>query len=111
MKEVKSIYRILAQTETVTMNATTSKELTEKEAREVGEKEVLAYHDKTIYQRFVAIPLCTKHQWEDGNVNFCPRCGERLAELNDDHADNWFDGECPQCEAQLEINIHVYSED
>ena len=110
MKEVKSLYRILAQTETATANATTSIELTEKEAREVGEKEVLVYFDKNIYQRFVAIPLCTKHQWEDGNVNFCPRCGERLTELTDDHADNEYYGECPQCEAQLEISIHVYSE-
>ena len=46
MKEVKSLYRILAQTETATANATTSIELTEKEAREVGENKLRTVDDR-----------------------------------------------------------------
>ncbi len=73
MKEVKSLYRILAQTETVTMSATTSIELTEKEAREVGEKEVLAYFDKNIYQ------MCRKApRFSAGDIRRSPS-GEAFA--------------------------------
>ena len=111
MKEVKSFYRILAQTDTITITAQTSKELSEKEAKEAAEKEVLLHPDKEVYHRVVAIPLCTKEQWKGGNVNFCPRCGERLTEPDEDDVTSEYYGECYGCGAQLEINIRVHEDE
>ena len=111
MKETKSLYRVLAQTETITITAQTSVELTEAEAKETALKDVLIHPDKNIYQRFVVVPLCTKEQWKGGNVNFCPRCGSRLTEPDEDSVDSEYYGTCFNCEAELEINVHVYPDE
>ena len=110
MEKVKSLYRIIAQTDTITITANTDKDVSEAEAQEAA-KEVLVAPDMSVYHHFVALPLCTDEQWKGGNVNFCPRCGERLSEPDDDSVDSEYRGMCFSCNAELEIDITVYDDD
>ena len=105
MEKAKSLYRIIAQTDTITITAKTGKDVSEAEAQEAA-KEVLV-QDMNVYHHFVALPLCTEEQWKGGNVNFCPRCGERLSEPDEDSVDSEYYGMCFNCEAGLGINITI----
>ncbi|WP_103110809.1 hypothetical protein [Brevibacillus reuszeri] len=104
-EEKKYLYRILAQTEGMTITGETKEEVTEAEA--IADVKTTFLHEKVVeaggYRNFVTIPICTKEEWRLGNVNFCPRCGKRLEDVED----NYFNGECFECGADLDISINV----
>lgn len=102
MEDTKKLYKIIVQTETITISAQTSNDVSWNEAAEIAQKDVL--HGQN-YRNFVALPVCTVEQWEGHNVNFCPRCGHNLAEY-DDSVDNEFRSDCPNCYAELDITIY-----
>lgn len=110
-EEKKYLYRILAQTEGMTITGETKEEVTEAEA--IADVQTTFLHEKVVeaggYRNFVAIPICSKEEWEAGHINFCPRCGNKLKYIED----NFFDGDCHNCEASLEIaiTIHRFDED
>lgn len=108
-EEKKYLYRILAQTEGMTITAETKGEVTEAEA--IADVKTSVLHEKVIeaggYRNFVALPICTKEEWKSGNVNFCPRCGKRLEDIED----HFYSGECFECGADLDVSINVYSFD
>jgi hypothetical protein len=110
-KNALMLYRILAQTETISIEAKTSRAVTEKEAIEDAKKHVL--HPETVaaggYRPFVVLPMGTEHQWKYGHINFCPRCGAYIGdEMGDpeiDIANNEQEFECPECYATVYTNI------
>lgn len=105
------LYRILAQTETINIEAKTSRAVTELEAIEDAKKHVL--HPDTIaaggYRPFVILPMGTEHQWKYGHINFCPRCGayigDEMGEPEDDMANDEQEFECSECYAHVYVNI------
>lgn len=110
-EETKYLYRILTQTEGMTITAETKDEVTEAEA--IADAKTCVLNEKVVevggYRNFVALPICTKEEWEVGNINFCPRCGKKLEGIEN----SYFDGDCHHCEASIEvaINIHRFEED
>lgn len=105
------LYRILAQTETINIEAKTSRAVTESEAVEDAKKHVL--HPNTVaaggYRPFVVIPMGTEHQWKYGHINYCPRCGSYIGdEMSDPEsgiANNVQEFECSECEATVFVDI------
>ncbi|MFE4571375.1 hypothetical protein [Paenibacillus chitinolyticus] len=105
--DTSKLYRILAQTEGVTITTDTSKNMTESEAKVVAQNDVIAPNGK--YQPFVLIPICTEFQWKYGQINFCPRCGKNICEsVGGDYLEGVTDQlefDCPECEATMFIHI------
>ncbi|WAH35016.1 hypothetical protein [Alicyclobacillus dauci] len=106
----KLIYRIMAQTDTLTVSAETSIEVTADEVAEIASKDVLL-GDGVRYKNFVALPICTKEQWDGGHVNFCPRCGNRLNEYDTDSVETQYNGDCFRCNSTIDVSIEVYEEE
>lgn len=110
-KQVPMLYRILAQTEKISIEAKTSCAVTEQEAVEDAKKHVL--HPSTVavggYRSFVVLPMGTEHQWKYGHINFCPRCGSyignEMGDPEDECANNEQEFECPECDATVYANI------
>jgi hypothetical protein len=104
---VKKLYRIITQTEGMTITAETSHDMTESEARNAAEKDVLSPNGK--YKPYVLVPICTEFQWKYGQINFCPRCGHNISEYvggdNLEGVTESLEFECPQCEAEVYVNI------
>ncbi|MEJ8546602.1 hypothetical protein [Brevibacillus borstelensis] len=107
---MEKIYRIIAQTETLTITAQT-KETTEDQAIADAKQHVLSPSvvEAGGYQPFVILPICTEEQWKGGNINFCPRCGASLLDEDDDSINDSLSLDCLECNASLDISIHVYS--
>jgi protein-arginine kinase activator protein McsA len=109
MSEEKMIYRIKAQSKghTVTITAETSKEVTQEEAIKIAKTSVLVGTNLD-YAPFLVEPLCTEEQWEEGHINFCPRCGKNIADM-DLGTMGLF--ECMECGAYVDVNIMEVQED
>lgn len=102
----KQLYRIIAQTNELTITAETSKELTADEAREEAIKHVLSPTGK--YNNHILQPIGTLNGWKHGHINFCPRCGKNISEEMGDSSDmvnNMQEFECPECEADIYVHI------
>ncbi|MBH0328255.1 hypothetical protein ABH14_00300 [Brevibacillus brevis] len=110
-KSEPMLYRILAQTETINIEAKTSRAVTELEAIEDAKKHVL--HPKTVaaggYRPFVVLPMGTEHQWKYGHINYCPRCGkyigDEMGDPEDGIANNVQEFECSECYATVFVDI------
>ncbi len=106
MGNIKRLYRIIAQTNEMTITAETSKELTAKEARENALKHVLDPAGQ--YNNHIVQPISTLHGWKYGHINFCPRCGKNISEEmgdSSDFANNVQEFECPECLAEVFVDI------
>lgn len=102
----KQLYRIIAQTDGITITAETSKELTETEAREEAIKHVLLPTGN--YNNHVLQPIGSLNGWKYGHINFCPRCGKNISEEMGDSSEivnNMQEFECPECEAEVYVEI------
>lgn len=101
-KEQKLIYRIIAQTDTITITAQTSKAVTE----EAAYKDVPLVTANNTVERFIVFPVATQESWDNGHINFCPRCGTRQEYIQD----NYSRFECSECNAEVDCNITTYDE-
>lgn len=100
--EEKFLYKIHAQTDSISITATTDIEMTAAEAAESAVKDVLSENSK--YHSFVALPITTQERWENGSINYCPRCGTNISEYGL-HENARTD--CQECDASLDINIEI----
>lgn len=103
---MKKLYRIIAQTDEMTISADTSKEMSDKEAIEIAEQEILSPTGS--YRNFIIQPLGTLHGWKYGHINFCPRCGKYIGDEMGDStavANNYQEFDCPECEAEVSVEI------
>ncbi len=106
MSNAKLLYRIIAQTNELTITAETSKELTAEEAREEAIKHVLIPGGN--YNNHILQPIGTLNGWKYGHINFCPRCGKNISEEMGDSSEivnNVQEFECPECEAEVFVEI------
>lgn len=108
--ETPMIYRTFAQTESITITAETKGAVTMARAEIDVEDHVLPKHIQSDLKPWVTLPIATQESWDRGYVNFCPRCGKRIEDTDDN---NWL-GDCFECGAELDIQITIpefYSED
>jgi DNA-directed RNA polymerase subunit RPC12/RpoP len=102
----KLLYRIMAQTDTMTVSADTAVELTLAEAREKTIKSVLNPDGQ--YNNHILQPIGTLNGWKYGHINFCPRCGKNISEEMGDSRDivnNYQQCDCPECDAEVMVHI------
>lgn len=102
----KQLFRIIAQTNGMTITAQTSKEMTEDEARKAALEDVLSPTGK--YNNHVIQPIGTLNGWKHGHINFCPRCGKFIGDHIGDSAEYVTDVqefECPECDAEVFVEI------
>lgn len=100
------LFRIIAQTDSMTISADTVKELTEQEARETAKESVVSPTGN--YNNFIVQPLGTLNGWKYGHINFCPRCGKNISEEMGDSSNivnNYQEFDCPECEAEIFVHI------
>ncbi|MNW54805.1 hypothetical protein D3C74_324240 [compost metagenome] len=104
-KELKMIYRTIAQTESgLTITAETKKAVTLEKAELDVEEHVLPKHIQDTLKPYVTLPISSTEGWKNGHVNFCPRCGRKLG--SDEGTDsNAYFGDCFECGAELDITI------
>jgi hypothetical protein len=110
--EEKLLYRILAQNNTISINATTSVEMTAQEAADVATQEVLLKGE--LYHNFFVQPISTANGWKYGHINFCPRCGCNIHKEMGDSQDVVNNSErfnCPKCGAYVDVTIFSTPED
>lgn len=104
--EIAYLYRILSQNDDLNIVATTSTEMTREEANRTALQDIIA-PDGT-YHPFVVQPIATAHGWKYGHINFCPRCGEHIAEDIGDSREMATDQQefdCPKCNATMYVHI------
>jgi hypothetical protein len=106
--EEKLLYKIIAQTEGITITAQINEDMTEDEVIKAAEEHTL--HKATMeagkYRNFIVLPVCTREQRNNGNINYCPRCGHKMEDMDE----NYYQGECWECNATLDIHITTYGE-
>lgn len=108
-KELNQIYRIIAQREGITVTADTSGDVSKAEAKEIAVKEVLMGADKVpSYQHFITLPITTQDRWDQGFINFCPRCG---ANISDHQHENYANFECHECDASIRARVFNFGEE
>jgi hypothetical protein len=108
MGEKKMIYKIKAQTKEndhgITVTAQTKSGVTHEEAISIAKKDVLLEPMAELYTNFIVEEIATEDGWKYGHVNFCPRCGSRIEDVDD----NYYSAECVSCYAELDVHITVY---
>lgn len=105
----KYMYRIIAQKTGITITAETSNDVTFDEAKTIGIADVLGGVDKLVnFEPFVVLPITTKERWDEGTINFCPRCGKNLGDYGLETYGNF---DCDSCGASMEVQIHRFSVD
>ena len=105
-KEENQMYRVLEQKEGITITAETSIDLSFEEVKKTAIVNVLGGIDKAVkFQPFVVLPITTKERWEDGSINFCPRCGKNLAEQE---LERYATFDCYECKASMEVQVHTF---
>lgn len=97
------LYRIKAQKadNSINITATTSNDVSLEEAIDIATKDVLVSPTES-YRHFIVEPICTKEDWKEGVVSFCPRCGSNLKDY-DLGKGGVFD--CYECNTTIEANI------
>lgn len=106
MDNDKQLYRIIAQTNEITVSADTTAEMTAAEARKAAEDSVLSPTGN--YRNYILQPMGTLNGWKYGHINFCPRCGKNISKEMGDSRDivtDWQEFECPECEAEVLVHI------
>jgi NADH pyrophosphatase NudC (nudix superfamily) len=103
LKEEKRYYRIIAQTETMTITGQT-KAVTEEQA--IKDAPLVIGGGSFPTRSFVLQPIATEDAWNSGYINFCPRCGSKQ-----DIEDSWSRFECDNCSAEVDCNITVYDDE
>jgi hypothetical protein len=105
MGEKKMIYKIKAQTKEndhgITVTAQTKLGVTHEEAINIAKKDILLEPMAERYTNFIVEEIATEDGWKCGHVNFCPRCGCRLEDIDD----NYYRGECFDCHAEIDVHI------
>ncbi|UYX56280.1 hypothetical protein M3Y14_34090 (plasmid) [Bacillus thuringiensis] len=101
--EKEMLYRITAQTadNELTIRATTSNDVSLEEAIDIALKDVLV-SPKEKYRHFTVEPICTKEDWKEGVVSFCPRCG---INLKDSEIGKGGVFDCYDCNTTIEAHI------
>ena len=102
MNDDTMLYRILAQTETITLSSMTNKDVSFEKAKEIGKKDVLLGKDVVTYEPCVVVPVTTQERWEERTINFCPRCGANLHEYELEPSARF---DCLECETSMDIDI------
>ncbi|MEK5060509.1 hypothetical protein ACFSUM_18660 [Virgibacillus siamensis] len=92
----KKMYRMKAQTETITITMFPKVATTHEESENEAKKH-LPFETKP----FVVEEICSEEEWKEGQPNFCPRCGSRTS-----FDDNGF-YECSDCEAQGHVSVEI----
>lgn len=99
MSNEKKMFRVIAQTDDITvtlnMNGCHTIAQVESDARK---------HIPPGTRPYVIQEICNEEEWELGELNFCPRCGNKA----------YFDGygrfECDGCNVVGEANIELIGE-
>lgn len=113
--ETPKIFRIITQSEGVTMTAQTARAVTQQEASQIAEKDLIPPNVKL--QNYILQPICTERQWKYGQINFCPRCGKNICEdpeiggEDDRWVNNSQEFECPECYAEIWVEIKSTEEE
>ncbi len=103
--EEKKLYRVIAQKEGITITAEMSREMTMKEAVDAATTEVIGGVHKIVdFQPCVAVPITTQERWDEGYINFCPRCGANISEYE---LYEFAETECHECDASINIRIDL----
>lgn len=102
--EEKMIYKVMAQKDGYTITAQTE-QLKFDDAIQAA---TLLISRETDLRPFVLIPVSTKKRWQEGTINFCPRCG---ANLKDYELDTYADFECSSCDASVKVTVMGVSDD
>lgn len=103
MEKDKQIYKLLAQKDGVTITANTSNAVTFDEAKEIAINSVLGGVDKAVsFEPVVVLPVTTQERWEDGYINFCPRCGQNVQDFE---LEQFGEIDCHNCGAVSEVQI------
>lgn len=102
--EKEMLYRIKAQKadNSISITAETSCDVSFEEAIDIATKEVLVSPAES-YRHFIIEPICTKEDWREGVVSFCPRCGSHLRDYGIGKG-GVFD--CYECNTTIEAHIH-----
>ncbi|MED1301936.1 hypothetical protein P4U65_15420 [Bacillus pacificus] len=103
VEDKEMLYRIKAQKadNSMSITATTSNDVSLEEALDIATKEVLVSPAES-YRNFIVEPICTKEDWKEGVVSFCPRCGVNLKD-SDIGKGGIFD--CYDCSTTIEAHI------
>lgn len=109
MNEEKKLHRIIAQKEGITITATTSHDMTIKEVEESAVASVLGGVDEQVnFKHFIVLPITTEERWNEGAINFCPRCGSNISDFG---LDNYTHSDCHDCGASFHVQIDVEIEE
>lgn len=100
MTKTKQIYRIIGQDGGVTIAAHTAHDVTKEEAADIAKNELF----KAKQIPFVILPLTTEDRWQDGSINFCPRCGENISDFG---MDDFGSSDCFHCDASFDVSIRL----
>lgn len=104
MTNEKQLYRIYAQKEGITMIGHTD-EITQEEITKAATNLLMtALDEKLDMQPFVVLPITTKERFDTGCINFCPRCGNNIAEYELEQNEDF---DCFHCEASLSVSCSV----
>lgn len=105
MSKVKPMYyRTIAQSKDgLTITAHTKVASTLEQAEADVEKYVLPKNLQGNLKSYVTLPVATEESWNEGHINFCPRCGTRLEYIEDAN----FCGECDECHAEIEVYVRA----
>ncbi|MCW9134704.1 hypothetical protein OF830_28565 [Bacillus paramycoides] len=107
--EENMIYRIKAQSKNnaITVTVETSNDVSLEKAIQIAKDEVLLSAE-TEYSNFVVEPICSKDEWEEGVISFCPRCGKNI---NDQEVGQGGTFDCFGCDTTIEAYINKYEDD
>lgn len=107
--ESNQLYRVIAQTESLTITASMSKDMSAKDVVEVARKEFLS--PKGNYRDFVVLPIASERAYKYGHISFCPRCGTNIAEEMGDTTNGTIKNDdnftCNECNAEINVCIQV----
>lgn len=109
MKE-NMLYKIKAQKidNSINITAETSSDVSLEEAINIAKEDVLLSPLNT-YRNFIVEPICTKEEWEEGTVSFCPRCGANIREYGIGQGGSF---DCYECNTTVEAYVyHTHDED
>ncbi|MFB5761046.1 hypothetical protein [Paenibacillus medicaginis] len=95
MSTEKKMYRVLAQSNGITVTLSMNKPDTWDQAESDAKKYIPPETKPYVIQE-----ICDEDDWYAGTLNFCPRCGSKA------NYDNNGEFECNDCESSGEAYIH-----
>ncbi|AQY42350.1 hypothetical protein P4V72_18385 [Bacillus thuringiensis] len=108
MKE-NMLYKIKAQKvdNSINITAETSNDVSLEEAINIAKEDVILSPLNT-YRNFIVEPICTKEEWKEGTVSFCPRCGANIREYGIGQGGSF---DCYECSTTIEAHVYVHEEE